>query len=272
MNYTLNTLKYITKNFLYVILFATIPAVFFAFAINEEATRSVLSNLLSGNPRDEFWNIFHTVSIFNFSSKKEVFFGITGIIVLILCMAMLTAFLEKHMRIGKRTLNGLLSKVNDNIISTAGLVFLFLLIYEVWALVLSALWYFVTGIPSTIIAYILLAFVYLAMTFVLLYALSVFYLWMPCVQITGFTAFDALTYSYHLLAPIQFKLVLGQCGFLLFCEALIGATVFLLQGELAGLVVATVLYTAMILIYSIRMLVVYFDRAQLDRADLKRYY
>ena len=272
MNYTLNTLKYIAKNFLYVILFAVVPAVFFAISINEEATRSVLTNLLSGNPRDEFWNIFHTVSVFNFSSEKEVFSGITGLIVLIVCTAMLTAFLEKHMRIGKRTLNGLLSKVNDNLISTAGLVLLFVLIYEVWAIVLSALWYFVTSIPNVVIAYILLAFVYVFMTFVLLYAMSVFYLWMPCVQITGFTAFDALTYSYHLLAPIQLKLVLGQCGFLLMCEGLIAVVVMLLQGELAGLVVATVLYTAIILIYCIRMLVVYFDRAQLDRADLKKYY
>ena len=118
MHYTSATLKYIAKNFLYVILFAVVPAVFFAISINEEATRSVLTNLLSGNPRDEFWNIFHTVSVFNFSSEKEVFSGITGLIVLIVCTAMLTAFLEKHMRIGKRTLNGLLSKVNDNLIST----------------------------------------------------------------------------------------------------------------------------------------------------------
>ncbi len=272
MHYTSNTVKYIAKNFIYVVLFAVIPAVFFAISINEEAARSVLSNLFSGNPRDEFWNIFHMISIFNFSSQKEVLSGLTGIIVLVVCTAMLTAFLEKHMRIGKRTWNGLLSKVNDNIISTAGLILLFLLIYEVWALVLSALWYFVTGIPNTVVAYVLLVFVYLAMHFVLLYAMSSFYLWMPCVQITGFTAFDALTYSYHLLAPVQFKLVFGQLATLLLCEGLIGATVFLIQGELAGLIVASVLYTAIILIYSIRMLVVYFDRAQLERADLKKYY
>ena len=107
MNYTSNTLKYITKNFLYVILFAAVPAVFFALATNEEAIRAVLNNLLSGKPQSDFWTIFHTVSIFNFSSKKEVISGLIGILVLILCIAMLTAFLEKHMRIGKRTLNGI---------------------------------------------------------------------------------------------------------------------------------------------------------------------
>lgn len=272
MNYTSQTTKYILKNFLYVILFAAVPAIFFALSINEAATRSVLTNLLSGNPRDDFWTIFHAVSIFNFSSKKEVLFGLSGIIALIVCMAMLTAFLEKHMRIGKRTLNGLLSKVNDNLIPTGGLLLLFLAIYEVWALILSALWYFVTGIPNVVIAYILLVVVYLVMHFVLIYALSLFYLWMPCVQITGFTAFDALTYSYHLLAPIQTKLVIGQWAVLLICEALIAATVLLLPWGIVELVVAGTLYTVMILVYAIRMLVVYFDRAQLERADLKRYY
>ena len=272
MNYTSATVKYVMKNFVYVILFATIPAIFFALSINEVATRSVLENLMSGNPRDDFWTIFHTVSIFNFSSKKEALFGGIGIIALIVCMAMLTAFLEKHMRIGKRTLNGLLSKVNDNLLSTGALVLLFLVIYEVWALLLSALWYFVTGIPNLVVAYALLAIVYFAMHFVLVYALSLFYLWMPCVQITGFTAFDALTYSYQLITPIQGKMIVVQWAVLLLCEALISATVLLLPWGIFELVVASVLFTVMILIYSIRMLVVYFDRAQLERADLKRYY
>ena len=272
MNYTSVTIKYIMKNFVYVILFAVIPAIFFALSMNEVATRSVLDNLMSGNPRDDFWTIFHAVSIFNFSSKKEAFFGGIGIIALIVCMAMLTAFLEKHMRIGKSTLNGLLSKVNDNLLSTGALVLLFLSIYEIWALVLSALWYYVTGISNIVVAYALLLLVYLAMHFVLVYALSLFYLWMPCLQITGFTALDALTYSYQLITPIQTKLVVGQWAVLLLCEALITATILILPWGIVELIVASVLFTVMILVYSIRMLVVYFDRAQLERADLKRYY
>ena len=272
MKYTSGTLRYISKNFFYVVLFAAIPAVFFAISSNVEAARSVLNNLLNGNPRDEFWNIFHTVSIFNFSSKKSIISGLVGVVVLVLSIAMLTAFLEKHMRIGKRTLNGLFSKVNDNLLSTTALIVLFLLIYELWALILSALWYFVTGVSNTVIAYILLAVVYLAMHFVLLYVMSLFYLWMPCVQITGFTVIDSLAYSYRLLAPIQFKLVFVQLCVLLGCEGVIGVTIMLLQWNLAGTIVASVLFTALILIYCIRMMIVYFDRAQLDRADLKRYY
>ena len=272
MNYTIETLKYICKNFLYVVVFAFIPALFFSFTISESAVTSVLTNVFSGNPKESFWNIFQTVSIFNFSSWESVVFGFIGVIACVFCVAMLTAFLEKHMRIGKRTLNGLVGKVNDNLISTCGFILLCLTVYEIWSVLLSALCYFVMQIPSVIIAYVSLGIIYIAMHAVLLYVLSIFYLWLPCMQITGFKAFEALRYSYQLVAPIQTKLVVGQVAFLLLCEALIGATVVLISGSIASFVAATILYATMILIYCIRMLVVYFDRAQIERADLKRYY
>lgn len=272
MNYTVETIKYILKNFLYVILFAFIPGLFFSFTISENAVVSVVTNLFSGTPKDSFWNIFQTVSIFNFSSAESILFGFFGVVASVICIAMLTAFLEKHMRIGKRTLNGLISKVNDNLLSTCGYILLCLVIYEVWAVLIAALCYFVTLIPNVVVVYALLAIVYIGMHFVLLYVLSIFYLWLPCLQITGFRSFEALRYSYQLIAPIQTRLVFRQLAFLLICEGLIGASVVLISGTIASFAAATVLYTAMILVYCIRMLVVYFDRAQIDRADLKKYF
>lgn len=271
MNYTVETIKYIFKNFLYVVPFAFIPAVFFSLTISESAVESVLNNVLNGSPRDSFWNIFQSVSIFNFSSWNSVLFGLIGIVAIVVCISMLMAFLEKHLRIGKRTLNGLLSKVNDNLISTCGYALLCLVIYEVWAVLLAALCFFVTSVPNTVIAYVLLAIVYIGMHFVLLYALSIFYLWLPCVQITGFKAFEALRYSYQLVAPIQMDIVIGQAIFLLVSGLFVGASVVFIEGGLVAFLVATVLYTFMILSYCIRMQIVYFDRAQIERADLKKY-
>ena len=272
MNYTLETLKYIFKNFLYVVVFALVPAIFFSLTLSEEAVTGVLSRLFSGDPKVGFGEVFQAISVFNFSSKTSVLFGFFGILACVLCVSMLTAFLEKHMRIGKRTLNGLFGKVNDNLISTCGFILLCLVVYEIWAVLLAALCYFVTLVPSTTIAYAALAVVYFVMHGVLLYVLSIFYLWLPCMQITGFRAFEALRYSYQLVAPIQTKLVVNQLAFLLVCEALIGATVVFVSGVIASFVAATVLYTAIILIYGVRMLIVYFDLAQVERADLKKYY
>jgi hypothetical protein len=271
MNYTSHTIKYIIKNLLYILPFAFIPAVFFSLSVSQEAVKSVLDTLFSGSPKESFWNVFQAISIFNFASWDTVLSGIVGMVAIVLCVAMLTAFLEKHMRIGKRTLNGVFSKVNDNIMSTLGLGIVFLGIYEVWAVLFSALCYLVTQIPNVALVYVLLSIVYLGMHFVLLYALSIFYLWLPCMQITGFRISEALRYSYHLVAPIQMNIVLSQWGFIMLSEALIAAAVVLVESAIVSFVVIVVLYTIMILVYCIRMHVIYFDRAEIDRADLNKY-
>lgn len=271
MKYTVQTTKYIFKNFFYVLPFAVVPALFFALSISNEAVQSVLTNLLNGTPHDSFWNYFQAVSLFNFSSWETVVAGLLGIIAVIVSVSMLMAFLEKHLRIGKRTFNGLLSKVNDNLISTFGFAILCLTVYEVWSVLLSALCFLVTGISDVVVAYILLGIVYLAMNFVLLYALSIFYLWLPCMQITGFRAFEALRYSYQLVAPIRGRLVWKQWVFLLFVEALIGLSVLWVESGTMSFAVATVLFTVILLIYCVRMQIVYFDCAQIERADLKKY-
>ena len=54
-------------------------------------------------------------------------------------------------------------------------------------------------------------------------------------------------------------------------EALIAATVVLVESAIVSFAVIVVLYTIMILVYCIRMHVVYFDRAEIDRADLNKY-
>ena len=199
-------------------------------------------------------------------------FGFVGIVASVVCISMLTAFLEKHMRIGKRTFNGFLGEGNDNLIFTCGFIFLCLVIYELWSVVLSALCYLVMQIQNVAIVYVALSILYVLMHVVLLYVLSVFYLWLPCMQITGFRAFEALRYSYQLVAPHQTKIVAFQVVYLLISEVLIGATVLLISSTVASFIAATVVYTTIILMYCIRMLVVYFDLAQIERADLKKFY
>lgn len=123
---------------------------------------------------------------------------------------MMMAWLEKHFRIGKRTFNGLWGKLNDNFISTCGYAILLLVVYEVWALLTSALLFFVSRIGITAVAYSLSGGVFIIMHVVLLYVIGCIYLWLPCMQITGFRAMEALHYSYQLYAPVKGKVLLAQ--------------------------------------------------------------
>lgn len=272
MKYTFQSIGYLFKNFWYIFPFALIPAIFLSFSLDKGSVSDILTAYFTGNPGGDFDEIFHAVSVLNFRSWEAFFSGLAGVVLLVLCASLMFAFMEKHMRIGKRTLNGVFSKLNDNLISTAGIAILLIAIYALWALVTSAL-LFSCFLPGNIVAkYILSAVVFFGMHFVLLYIVSLFYLWLPCLQITGFRAFEALRYSYQLVAPVKGKIVFGQWFSVMVAEVLLSLCCIFVPGQWAGFALAAVLYAFMISVFCIRMQVVYFDRAQMERADLRSYY
>ena len=55
-------------------------------------------------------------------------------------------------------------------------------------------------------------------------------------------------------------------------EGLIAAIVFIPSDNVLPSIVAIVFYAFMIMLFCVRMQIVYFDRTQMERADLKPYY
>lgn len=273
MKYTIQSIRYIVKNFWYVIPFALLPALFLSVTLDKDSISKVATNYFTGKPAASYFSdIFHAVSILNFRSVGAFFSGLAGVVLMILCVSLMFAMVEKHMRIGKRTLNGVFSKLNDNLISTCGICLLYVLVYEVWTLITSALLFFVALPDAKAVAYVLSVVVFFGMHFVLLYIVSIFYLWLPCLQITGFRAFEALRYSYQLASPVKGKLILGQWINVTLAEILLVLCAKFVPSAAASFALATVLFTLMTAIFCVRMQVVYFDRAQIERADLKHYY
>ena len=273
MKYTVQSSKYILKNFWYILPFAVIPALLLSFSTDEQAMKTVLQYLYEGKLQEiAFSDIFRAISVLNFGSWKSVLFGLLAIVVIIFCVALMMALLEKHMRIGKRTFNGVFSKLNDNFISTCGYGILLVAIYEVWCLITAALLYLVSMIQTLILAYVMIGLFFIAMHVVLIYLIGLIYLWLPCMQITGFRPLEALHYSYHLIAPVKWLILLGQIVILFAMEVLIVLCVVLTPNEVAFTVLTTVLYTLLIMIYCVRMQIAYFDRDNIERADLRGYY
>ena len=272
MKYTIQSGKYIFKNFIYILPFAIIPAFFFSISTDEKVLISVLQKLATENIAQwEFNELFRAISVLNFGSWKSVVFGILGSILIIICVALMMALIEKHFRIGKRTYTGLFSKLNDNLISTAGYVFLILVIYEIWALLLSAFLFAVSRIPYIVIAYPAAAAFFIIMHVVLIYIIGALYLWLSCMQLTGFKALEALQYSYQLLSPLKIKLLIMQLITLFVAEFLICLCVVIAPNFVFFTILTTVLYTFMIMLYCVRMQVAYFDRDNIERADEKKY-
>ena len=273
MKYTVQAGKYVIKNFIYLFPFAFLPAIFLAISLDELAMNNVLKAFFGGNISSwSFYDLFCSISVLNFGSWKSIVSGIVGIIVLIPCVAFIMAILEKHFRIGKRTYNGLLAKLNDNLLSTTGCAILLLVIYEVWSL-LTASVLFVTSLFPTTIAYVLAVVAFLVAHILLVYLIGTIYLWLPCMQITGFKPLEALQYSYQLASPVKWKIAFGQSLVLIFAEALTGLCALFVPSTVAiFLPTATFLYLVMIMVFCVRMQIAYFDRDAIDRADLAKYY
>ena len=106
----------------------------------------------------------------------------------------------------------------------------------------------------------------------MVFVLSFFYLWLPTLQITGLRPFEALKYSYELLEPVRAKTVVSQALNLLFSQALLVLVAVFVPSTVASIVVAAILYGFLMLLFCTRMQVVYFDRSETERADLKKYY
>ncbi len=272
MKYTRQSAKYIARNFFYIFPLAILPAFLLSLSTDEVAISKVLTESLSGNIAAwSFSELFHAISILSFGNWQSVVFGILGIIAIVPCVALIMAFLEKHFRIGKKTFNGLFSKLNDNFISTCGYALLFVAVYEIWALLTSAVVYVMSMLPMTVLANVLSICFYVAMHVLLLYLVGLIYLWLPCMQITGFRAIEALQYSHQLVTPVKWRILGGQILFLLSTEAIICLCAVFVPGRLVFTLLTTALYAILLMLYFVRMQIAYFDRDQIERADLKKY-
>ena len=273
MKYTVQAIKYVIKNFIFLLPFVILPAIFLSFSTDEIAIRTVLQQAFSGNLNEWTFNeLFRAVSILNFSSWQSITAGILAVLTLIFCAALLMAFLEKHMRIGKRSCRTLFPKLNDNFLATCGYIVLLLLLYELWSLVTVALLFFVSRLNAVIIAYVFICIIALVMFIVLLYVVSMMYLWLPCMLITGFKPMEALNYSSDLNAPVKWKILVGQLFFLCLTEVAICLCAWFSVDFFWFTVTSTAFYIVLIMVYTVRMQIVYFDRDNIDRADTKSYY
>lgn len=271
LTYTIQTSKYILKNFLYIFPFTAVMAFFLSLSVASESMNAVLNSFFTGDLSWTFTDLFRAISVLNFGSWHSTVFGLLSTIVIVPCVALLMAFLEKHFRIGKKTFNGLWSKLNDNFPSTFLFGAVILIVYEIWSLITAAMLYFVSLIPNTVVAYICIVVVFLALHVALLSVLGIVYLWLPCMQITGFRMVEALHYAYQLVAPVKWGIFGEQMYFLLSSEALICVCAVFLPNSITFTILTTALFTVLLMYYFVRMQIVYFDRDHIERMDLKKY-
>ncbi len=262
--------KYIVRNLWFLLPFAVMPAIFLALSVDYGGVELVARSFFTGTLELEFFEIFRAWSFFRFDSALGVIYSCLALICLVVFTSLLLAFVEKHMRIGKRTLSGVFSQLGSHIGAFIGVVFFFFALYELWALVLSAVLFAIAAIKAKGFACFLFAFTCVVFVFVLLFLISVFYLWLPCMQITGFGPYNAFLYSYRLAVGVRWKLILSLLITYVPCFVIITGSAFG-PDILTGLI-AFLLFLFAYLSFCVRMESLYFETDKLDREDLLRSY
>ena len=261
--------KYCFKNLWFLLPFAVLPALFLSLSLDFSEISAFVRAFFSGNPKAGFLNYFFTVSIVRVDILGAVY-SVCAFACTSFFLAFMLCIVEKHMRLGKRTPNGAFSQLGTAFLFALLITFLYLVLYEIWAVVLSAILFAVASVGNTIIVYVLDVFVFLLSSFALLYICTAFYLWFPCRQKTGFGSYDSFVYSYRLMTGVRWKLVLAFSMSFVAASVLVVGTSFL--GEFVFRIACFAGFLLLFLDFGVRMETVYFETDKLDREDLLRSY
>ena len=270
VNYIASALKYLFRNFIFIFVFALIPSYFFAMTADMKNMAEITDKIFALDADFTFGQIFTFLSPIN---ARRWVFALICFASLAVCLPMLLGFIEKHMRIGSRSFKGVAGRFNHNFLTTLSDMLILLAVYELWAVIASGLIYAETLLLGGIACYAVALATYLGMVALMCYLASIFLLWLPCLQITGYNFVDALSYCNQLYVKKRAKLFLA-----VFVPCLAGVV---LQFAVAGLnladhvrflafVLMELIYLFLILYYCILMFVSYFDMAGEERMDLKK--
>ena len=270
MNFAGGAFRYAFKNFIFLFCFALLPSYFLAMSTDAENARMLFA-ALSGGGEVTFGSLFFFLSPFNAHCWP---YAVAAFVLASVCLPMLTGFIEKHMRIGIRSLRGLRGRFNHNFVSTLVLLFIFVAVYELWALLTAGLLYAETLLLGGLARTAAVAVTFLGMVALVCYLASVALLWLPSLQITGYTFMDALSCANALYVPVRGKMFLAVAvpavaglAVQLVCLLLIPARL-----EALDFLVRELVFLLLLLYYAALMFAAYFAASGEERQDTVKNY
>ena len=262
--------KYLFKNFWYVLVCGLAPSIFLALSFDFTAISEYVRMYFGGTPRADFLDLLRVFGPIRIDSALGAIYTVLAYILTSLFSALLLSLVEKHMRIGKRTLSGVDTEMKHLLLPSFMIVFLFFVLGELWAVILSAVAFAIFSISSAVLVYLLTAVAFFLISFLFLYVFEAFFLWLPCLQITGFRPYHAFLYSYRLSIGVRWKLIAAHALSLLVTFLVVGGAAFL--PEIVACSIAFVLCLSLFSSLFIRMETVYFETDKIDREDVIKSY
>lgn len=270
-----NTIKYIKRNALHIALFVLVGGIMLTLMFDYGAYSQTTVKFFTGGIGEiTFYDLIAALSIINISSWYFILISLVAVLLITVALSMELAMVEKHMRIGSKTWNGLWGKLNDNFLSTLCVVTILIAAYELWAVVTCAVIYAVIAIFSSVIVlqYVFTVLVMGGMCFGLLYGVTMVYLWLPCLQITGFRYYESFKYAFQILSNVRNTIIAGfvvNVGvFGVVITGICFVCGFLLNNGAIAYAVALIEFTYLFAVFTVGQEVAFFEADGLERADL----
>ena len=272
MKYIGSAFKYLFKNFIFLFPFALLPSYFLAMSMDIDNLAMLAESALAVRTDFDFLQVFTFLSPFNAEGWP---FALLFVAMCAVFIPMLHGFIERHMRIGSRSYKGIAGRFNTNFLPSLVVLLLILLGYELWALLAAGLVYAVTILLDGVACYVIAVAVLLGANALLAWLVSVFLLWLPCMQITGYGYMDALNFSGQLYVRRRGKLFLAvflpQATGVILQFAIVAASP-LEALRIPAYLLLELVYLFLFLYYCVLMYVAYFDAAGEERMDLAKKY
>ena len=267
MIFVKQTFDYLKKNIIYLMVFAIIPSVMYTLNNTSLNVYIYFSKLRIGQK----FNLIQTYKYFSTINYNSILLTLLSLASTIIFVSLILAFIEKHMRIGKRSFKGVLNKLNDNIVPVFLLLLLFLCIFELWSVIISALMVMSAIIFSGKVLYFFCILIGIIFFILLFMVLGLFVIWLPCILITGFNYSEALIYSVSLMSEHKKDIIISLVVPYLLCNVIVAIVHFFI-GYSAGIAVLIIAFILYFTYYTSLMYVIYFYLTNEKREDLKKKY
>jgi hypothetical protein len=269
MKYTKDTLKYLKNNILLLLPCYVIAVVCLTALINFEAYQTIAQSISKGSVSDSFLEWLRFFTLFNPENVFKIIAGIVAYVILILDLAFIHSLIDNHVRFGSRSIRSIASSFNINVVNSFIFTILAICFHFICGIILAAIMKTCELIPlnySYIFGLILSAILMIVIFFVC----SLFMLWLPCVEITGFRKYEALNYSYALARQRVWKIFVAfaiPSIVIISISIAIGMTCH----QIAAYIAMPLLIGLLFIYTSVMSYMVYADAEGIEREDLRKY-
>lgn len=266
MKYITNTLKYIRSNPMLWVAYA-VAAVCFLGIVDVWSIHDVITSYSGGKFSASLTDWVSFFTPLNTTSWWTILTSLAAYVVLILDLAFICASADRHMRYNSLSPKGIFSSLNNNLLPCLIAVLVLLVFGCVNAFILAGIM-MATTLSSYL--YILGLILCAGLALIEFYVITFFALWLPCFNITGFRAYESLSYAYSLGAQRRKPLFLSIFIPTIIIAACIIALTFV-NIFAVSLLVISLLIALMFVYVSVLAYVVYIDADGITREDLKKF-